>query len=349
MVDEGSRRLNSRSVNAIVVGPGHPAPEMVALPDAQPADGEALVEGVLVGVCATDRHVIERASALTKDLVLGHESLGRIAAAPSDSGLAVGDLVVGLVRRPCPEHCASCNVGELDRCRSQPPVERGISRADGFAAEWWTSPPRYLCPVPPALSEAGILIEPMSSIMKGLRRLHYDKHVQSSRRALVLGAGTIGVLSSAALRESHFDVDVADPYVDHRRQRLVTTLGARFLSSSARPRQYDLVVEASGTNDGFEQGFNAVGPNGDILVLGIPPAAAARIGEVERLVMDNVTTVFSVSATPDDHRRAASLLSEIDVDLFAAMVQQEFPLAQYREAMVASNTGSPKTVVRVNA
>ncbi len=322
---------------------------MVARPDPLPAEGEALIEGLLVGVCATDLHVIERAGSLSEPLVLGHESLGRVVTAPTDSGLAVGDFVAGLVRRPCPERCASCSAGELDRCQSRPPVERGISRADGFASEWWTSPPQYLCRIPTALGEAGILVEPMSSIMKGLRRLHLDERARSPRRALVLGAGTMGVLASAALRESDFDVDVADPYVDEHRRRLVTAIGARFLSEGGDPaHQYDLVLDASGSNAGLRRCFQSVGPNGDILILGIPPTGPAQIGSVEQLVMNNVRTIFSVSATTDDHKHAVSLLSKVDAALLAAIIASEYPLAKYRDAIASHNAHSPKTVVRVN-
>lgn len=342
-------RLNSRTVRAIAIGPGHRSPEMVARPDPLSAADEVLVEGLLVGVCATDLHVIEHAGALAEPLVLGHESLGRVATAPPNSGFAVDDLVVGLVRRPCPERCANCCAGELDRCRTRPPVERGISRADGFAAEWWTSQPQFLCPVPAALGEAGVLIEPMSSVMKGLRRVGHREDVCSPSTALVLGAGTIGVLASAALVQLGFDVDVVDPYVDRHRGELVAALGGRLLPGPAPTRQYDLAVEASGSDTGLGQCFEAVGANGDVLVLGLPPVGATAITSVAQLVMDNVQTVFSVSATAADHRRAASSLGDIDAGLLASMIAREYPLARYPDAILPGVGQPPKTIVRVTA
>jgi threonine dehydrogenase-like Zn-dependent dehydrogenase len=340
--------LESRSVDAVAVAPDTgPVPKLVSLPEPVPAPGELLVEGLLVGICGTDRAVIEGASSLPGRLVLGHESLGRVVDAPSGSPVSAGDLVVGLIRRPCPEHCASCRRNELDRCLTRPPVERGISRADGFAAELWTSPPAYLCPVPAQLNEAGVLIEPASSIMKGLRRISEPGRIGPPGNALVLGAGTMGALTAAALTRRGVDVDVSDPFAAGHRG-LIEDLGARLLEAPPKRRAYDVVVEASGAEVAFETCLDAAGPLGRVLVLGLPAAEARASVHVERLVMDDVEVTFSVNATPADHRAAADLLCEIEPGVLGRLMQRELPLARYADALVADGK-SPKTVVRVAA
>lgn len=74
------------------------------MPEPPEADGPVLVETLAVGICGTDREIVdgEYGEAPTGDdhLVLGHESVGRVAEAPDGCGLATGDLVVGIGHRP---------------------------------------------------------------------------------------------------------------------------------------------------------------------------------------------------------------------------------------------------------
>src|SRR3979490_3577507 len=70
------------------------------------SDGAVLVRTMALGVCGTDREIISGSYGCAppgqQRLVLGHESLGEIKAAPAESGLAPGGLIVGIGRRPHP-------------------------------------------------------------------------------------------------------------------------------------------------------------------------------------------------------------------------------------------------------
>ena len=78
------------------------------------------MDGLLVGVCGTDVEIAVNGYGWVPPgadkLVLFHESLGRVTAAPADSGFATGDLVVGVVRRPDPVPCGACAAGHWDFC-----------------------------------------------------------------------------------------------------------------------------------------------------------------------------------------------------------------------------------------
>src|SRR5258705_6726293 len=82
------------------------------IPEPPLSDGAVVARTLALGVCGTDREIISgaygAAPAGQERLVLGHESLGRVEAAPPDCGLAPGDLVVGIVRRPDPVPCPAC-------------------------------------------------------------------------------------------------------------------------------------------------------------------------------------------------------------------------------------------------
>jgi glucose 1-dehydrogenase len=107
-----------------------------------PGRDELLGGDIALGVCATDREIVAgaygSAPAGRDQLVIGHESLGRVLDAPAGSQFRAGDLVVGMVRRPDPVPCEPCAVGQWDMCRNGRYTEHGIKELDGFAAERFT-------------------------------------------------------------------------------------------------------------------------------------------------------------------------------------------------------------------
>ena len=85
-----------------------------------------------VGICGTDREICSFEYGVppvgSDYLIIGHESLGEvIEVGPAADGLAVGDLVVTMVRRPCPHaECLPCRSGHQDFCVTEDYTERGI-------------------------------------------------------------------------------------------------------------------------------------------------------------------------------------------------------------------------------
>ena len=133
-----------RAVTVIPHTPGSAQLEDVPEPD--PALGSVVVEALAVGVCGTDVEIADGAYGWAppgrERLILGHESLGRVID-PGRSGFAVGDHVVGIVRRPDPVPCPNCAVGEWDMCSNGGYTERGIKQVDGFMSERWRIEPEY--------------------------------------------------------------------------------------------------------------------------------------------------------------------------------------------------------------
>src|SRR6185295_13423838 len=98
-------------MRAITVLPGIAnSARLDEVPDPPLSDGAVLVRTRALGVCATDREILG----------------GAYGTAPPDSKVAPGDLVVGIVRRPDPQPCPACAVGEWDMCRNDGYTERGI-------------------------------------------------------------------------------------------------------------------------------------------------------------------------------------------------------------------------------
>src|SRR5947209_2233323 len=134
------------------------------------ADGPVLVQTLAIGVCGTDREIADGqygwAPPGRERLILGHESLGRVLEAPAGCGLAAGDLVVGIVRRPDPVPCPSCAAGEWDMCRNGRYTEHGIMGLHGFARERWRAEPDAIVRLDPGLADVGVLLEPTTIVAK---------------------------------------------------------------------------------------------------------------------------------------------------------------------------------------
>ena len=159
-------------MQALVVTPGAPSSTRVAEVDVPvPAAGQVPVRVLDVGLCGTDREIIDGdygwAPPGEERLVLGHESLGRVLSVPSGtSGFAVGDLVVGVVRRPDPVPCAACGVGQFDMCRNGRYTEHGIKEIHGFGATLWTVEADYALKLDESLRSVGVLMEPTTILAK---------------------------------------------------------------------------------------------------------------------------------------------------------------------------------------
>jgi len=218
----------------------------VAAPHARA--GEVLLRVLEVGVCGTDREISEGVFGVAADgggeLVLGHELLGVV---ESDAhGFSRGDLVTATVRRSC-AHCRACEEGSPDSCLTGDYGERGITRLDGFARELVAEEAAQLIPIPRSLGRLGVLAEPASICRRAIRHATTigGRQPWQLERALVLGAGAIGLLSTYLLRLLDIEVWTAglEPHVEH-----VTASGASYLSlqdaSLAELGGFDLVIAA---------------------------------------------------------------------------------------------------------
>jgi len=204
-------------VDALTVTPGRPYSAAVRkVPDPPDSDGPILVDALAVGICGTDREIVAgeygAAPPGADCLVIGHESLGRVTEAPVGSGLATGDLVVGIVRRPDPVPCGNCAVGEWDMCRNGLYTERGIKGRHGYASERYRLHPESAVRLDPGQGIVGVLLEPTTVLAKAWEHVEHigQRATWSPRRVLVTGAGPIGLLAALLGTRRGLDVQVLD-------------------------------------------------------------------------------------------------------------------------------------------
>ncbi len=344
-------------MRAITVTPGTPGSlrlDDVAEPDI--TEGSVLVETVAVGVCGTDREILAGEHGQSppgqERLVLGHESLGRVLQAPPGSDLNSGDLVVGIVRRPDPEPCVNCAVGEWDMCRNGRYTERGIKALHGYARERFRLEPDYTVRVDPALGDLGVLLEPASILAKAWEHIERIGHRArwEPRKVLVTGAGTIGLLAALMGKQRGLDVAVLDRVEEGPKPRLVADLGATYHVRDIERAcvDADIVVEATGAAALVFEVMRCNPRNGIVCLTGVTsPGRTLEVaaGTIARqLVLENDVVFGSVNANRRHYEQAADALVAADHGWLDRLITRRLSLEHWREAY-ESAPGDIKTVL----
>lgn len=236
-------------MKAVAVTPGQAdSARLLDVDDPAPADSTMLVETLAVGICGTDLEICSGAYGTAPDgadhLIIGHESLGRVLDDPSGTHHP-GDLVVGIVRRPCTIPCPNCAVGEWDMCRSGDYTERGIYRRHGYASQHYRVEPDFAVGLPADMDTVGVLLEPTTVVAKAWEHIERigARAVFAPRSVLVTGAGPIGLLAALLGVQRGLDVHVLDLATDGPKPQLVKDLGATYHSDTLD--RLDLVPTSS--------------------------------------------------------------------------------------------------------
>jgi threonine dehydrogenase-like Zn-dependent dehydrogenase len=313
-------------MQALLTTPGRPGTiRLDTLPESTAEQG-IRVRTLEVGVCGTDREISEGAFGVApddeRDLVLGHEFLGQVM--EDGGGYSGGDLVTATVRRGC-GRCEPCAAGGPDECDTGRYTERGITSLHGFARELVVEDPAQLIAVPDTIERLGVLAEPASICVRGIRHAMHIGHRQvwTPRRALVLGAGAIGLLTTYLVRLQGLEVWTAARSTGGPRADLVAAAGARYVSTTETPllalREevggFDVVIEAAGDAQVMLDVLGLLRRNGVGCLLGLDsrPRPVSIDGPVIGIdaVLENRVLVGSVNAHPDDWRGAVAGLEEI--------------------------------------
>jgi threonine dehydrogenase-like Zn-dependent dehydrogenase len=327
-----------------------------------------------VGVCGTDREICAfqygTPPAGHDHLAIGHESLGEIVeVGPGVSRLRRGDLVVPMVRRPCAhDHCAACRAGRQDFCFTGDFAERGIKGLHGFMTELVVDDERYMHVVPPGLRDVAVLVEPLTIAEKALiqvdqvqQRLPWacdfvpGRPRQSCHRAVVIGAGPVGLLGAMALRVRGYDTSVySRELAPNPKADLVAAIGGRYFSAqSTAPEQLaeevgnvDLVYEATGASSVAFQMMKVLGTNGIFIFTGVPGRKAAIEVDTDvimrNLVLKNQVVFGTVNAGVEAFEAAirdVALFQERWPAAVRALITGRYPVEAHRDLLVGPALG----------
>ncbi len=333
-------------MRAITVVPGQKGSARLddfAEPD--PSRGALLVEALELGICGTDMEIVGGGYGWPppghQRLILGHESLGRVLEAPSGGDFQRGDLVAGIVRHPDPVPCGNCAAGEWDMCRNGRYTEHGIKELDGFGAERWRIEPEFAVRIDPTLGRLGVLLEPASVVAKAWEQVERNGQPArwEPRRALVTGAGPIGLLATLLGRQRGLEVHVLDRFAEGPKPGLVADLGAVYHTGSVEEacQDTDVAIECTGVGELVFDVMEHLSANGIVCLTGVSSGGRSipiDAGGLNReLVLANDVIVGSVNANGRHYELAAEALDKADRDWLERMITRRVPLDRFQEAL----------------
>ena len=333
------------TVRALTAVPGVAGSTRIDLLDeTEPPEGHLEIDTILIGVCGTDHEIVAgdygEAPEGSERLVVGHEAVGRVTDPHDAAGFEAGDLVAPIVRRPDPVPCGACAAGEWDMCENGRYTEHGVRGAPGFARDRFSLDPAFAVPVPAALGELGVLVEPASVVAKAweqIERIGARAHWQPER-VLVTGAGPIGLLAALMSRQRGFETHVLDRVVDGPKPRLVTALGADYHTGAvadAGPTP-DVVIECTGAGRVVLDAIRHSSRAGIVCLTGL--SSGARAVEIDatavnrRLVLENDVVFGTVNANRRHYNAAVAAFAAADPGWLDALVTRRVPLGQWAAA-----------------
>ena len=308
---------------------------------------EVLFRVVEVGVCGTDRDLAGFRLGFPPEgearLVIGHEALGQVVETGRDvRGFQPGSWVVPRIRRACSGPCPSCAAGRKDLCITGSTRERGLFGIHGYFCTYAVDAVEDLTAVPPELVEVAVLAEPLSVVEKAIERALRIREMPVER-ALVLGAGPVGLLAALTLqiRGAKVALHSLEPR-DHSRARLADSAGIEYLESvSEWEGKADVVIEATGSASAAFQAIACLGPLGVCAIVGAPLGQ----GNVNfsRMIVHNQVVFGSVNASPQAFETAVADLARMDARVLNGLIRR-VGFSDFESSVLGIPPEAPKLV-----
>jgi threonine dehydrogenase-like Zn-dependent dehydrogenase len=250
--------------------------------------------------------------------------------------------------------CSSCAAGQINLCERiafghlEPGLQSGFCESTGGGWSLAMAAHRsQLFPVPDDLSdEAAVMIEPTACAVHAASAV-------ADQSVAVIGAGTLGLLTIAAIRALHPGIDIVATAKYPDQIRLAKVLGAdRVVAPGelARVVRRDTsslvfgdhltggcpcVVDCVGSETSLTQSLQIVAPRGDVLVVGMP--GHTRL-DLTALWHRETALRGCYAYTAGDFETAANLVRDLDL---GRLVSATYPLNRYEDAIEhAANAGA---------
>ncbi len=327
------------AVGKLVPGPGKLA--MWTQPVRPPGPGEVLIEVLATGICGTDLHIADDEFPSEPPVTMGHEVTGEVAVvgAGVDAGWLGARVACETYYSYC-EVCGFCRDGKPNLCSDRRSIG---SRENGGFARWITLPARSLWRLPDHVGiHAGALVEPLACVTRCL----FDPPViDAGDTVLVVGPGTMGLLTAQAARAAGGVVTLIGLERDRDRLGLAASLGFTVAVSGdglADLGEFDVVAEASGHESGAQTAFAAVRKDGRYIQVGIfgKPVTVP----LDVLLYRELDMTSGNASTPRSWQRALQLLEAGLVDL-DPLVTDVVPLHEWERAFAATRAGEGMKIV----
>lgn len=262
----------------------------------KPEPQEVVIAVNTAGICGTDLAIFSGDYRVPLPLVPGHEFAGTVIAVGKDVDRDwIGQRVVAEINNTCISYkhhllCHACKQGLYNHCQTR--TVTGIIDQNGAFAEEVIVPAGNLHSIPDTLDFlTASLTEPLAAALQTF----VMTPVTGNETVVVLGAGRLGILIIFAAALRGLRVIAITRSIAKRERALRYGASEAFSPDNAEFEVKeitngvgaDIVVDATGNPEGFEQALSLVRPQGIVSVkttCGLP----ARGLDMTRLVVDEI-------------------------------------------------------------
>jgi threonine dehydrogenase-like Zn-dependent dehydrogenase len=316
----------------------------------------------LSGICGSDLATIDgRSSRYFEPIVSfpftpGHEIVGDL----EDGRRVVVVPVLACATRGIEPPCASCAAGAVNLCERiafghlEPGLQCGFceSTGGGWSQEMVVHPSQVV-EVPDGLSdEQAVMTEPTACAVHAARQV-------DAGRVAVIGAGTLGLLTVAALRRLSPATEILATAKHPEQRRWAKELGADVvctpgeLARAVRSATGSMMVgdqltggvpaavDCVGSEATLDQALSVVAPGGTVHVVGMP---ARTTLDLTGLWHRETILRGCYAYRREDFATAAELVAEAGLD---RLVSATYPLARYEDAIAHAAAAGSRGAVKV--
>ena len=313
--------------------------------------GEVLIKMESVGICGSDVHGFTGESGRrAPGMVMGHEIVGRIVeTAPDVMTPEVGQRVT--VFNVLSDHAPTPEEGDPSFLNKR---VVGVNLGTrGAMAEYLAIPSANAIPASEEIAaEVSVLAEPVAVALHGFHRLA-EKSIKP-QKIVIIGSGTIGLCSLLVAKSLGFmDVTVID-LISDKLQRAKNFGGKTLLiETNSTPDEVagqlkeklgsnpDLVIDAVGIEDSFNQAFQLVSEKGSLLLIG--NLAKSVELPLQDLVSKEISLVGTYGFDLKAFRQGVETLPEFK-DQLQTFIEGHCTLEETPEIMTALAKGERKAL-----
>lgn len=270
-----------------------------------PKDNEALVKIIYGGICGSDLHIYRQGMFMTyAPETLGHEFVGKVEIAPSESSFNPGDIVTASPSVTCGQ-CEFCLKGDYIHCPSIGYM--GEVRPGGFANYLVLEASKLIKFAPGVdLVEAG-LVEPIAVAHHSGKRMACGPQ----DRVAVFGCGPIGTMIAYLLKHIYRVGWITMIDIDPYRRSQALKCGADEVVASyqeGKYQSYSHVLDAAGSENAVNLAIEAVEPGGKVFVIAI--YEQLPVIDTNLAITKEITVSFNSSHTLAEIKEAVEIVNK---------------------------------------
>ena len=295
--------------------------ELRDIPVPEPKHDEYLIKIEACGICGSDvEGFLGKTGRRTAPMIMGHEFAGIVEKAPEGGVYQTGSKVTVFPKLYCGE-CEMCKKGLVNLC----PRAKffGVMDFNGAMTEYIGVKEKYLIPYSGVGADVASMAEPVAVAYSAVSQITCEQMAEA-RNILVVGAGTIGLLTLCWLKYRGAKRIICSDSSDYRLElalrigadAVVNPLKCEFeqkISELTDGRMCDISMEAVGVSPTAQASVDALNNSGRAIWIG--NAVKMVSVNMQSIVTKELKISGSYIYSFEDFKTCIALLSEKAIDV----------------------------------